>query len=269
MDKDISLMVLTCYTYKGLWQPFLKLKNKYINYFKTYFCVDEIKDYQINENNLEIISYGKKSNVNRHGGNFFDRLLYYLDKIPTKYIIFFLDDMPPLGIVEEEKIYKIVNIMEREKIDYVKLSELTVPYSGQIITIDNINFTVANNSDKLFNTQPCLIKREIFIDMVNYCKTNNRIYQNGGLELYGTEYFRKYNIKCLKTVEDTVKISSPAGFVASGILDQTVRIMLKEKEDIDIETFKDGLIYELTNEEYNFVGDRFIREYKRRNIGQT
>ncbi len=42
--------------------------------------------------------------------------------------------------------------------------------------------------------------------------------------------------------------------------------MLKDKEDIDIKTYDNNLIYELTNDELNNLGDRLKEHYNDLNI---
>ena len=79
--KDISLMYVSCFTYKTLWEPFFKLKNKYFgeNTMKVYFCIDELKNnYNLNINNINLLNFNNKSNFTING-NLFDRYLYYLE----------------------------------------------------------------------------------------------------------------------------------------------------------------------------------------------
>jgi hypothetical protein len=265
-------MYVSCYTYKSLWPAFLKLKEKYIdNHIKLYFCTDEIKNYNLNNNNLILLNFNQKS-VFSLNGNLYERYLYYLNNIDSKYILFFYDDMLAIDYVSTEKIIKLMNIMdEDDNIKNIKLSTHSYTFNNGTPFVKNgIEFTKANNKldQYLMNFQPILIRRDFFIDLIKYCAINNTLtHQNGGIEIYGTEYFRQNeNFICLRVVEDVVVIQNAMGVVQSGVISNEIKNYLKEKENIEIETFENNLIYRLTNEEYNCLGDRLKEEYAKNNI---
>lgn len=272
MLDNISLMYVSCYTYNSLWEPFLKLRTKYIgdNEIKMFLCTDLMNDLIINGNNLNILNYNIKSNFTLNG-NFYDRYLYYLNNIDTEYILYFYDDMFFTQKIDLTKIDEILNIMKTyNNIKMVKLSLASFPTSGNKIILNDIKFIQANNDldNYIFNIQPILIRKDFFIDLVNYCKINNTLtHQNGGLEIYGTEYFRKNkNFICLRVIEDIIKIPfGDHGIVISGIIKEEVRNFLKITENIDIKVYENNLIFELTIDEYNIVGERLKEHYKNMN----
>ena len=258
-------MYVSCYTFKSLWLPFLKLKEKYIdNSILTYFCTDLINDFVINSPNTKILSYGAKSNFSLHG-NFFDRYLHYLHQIDSKYILYFYDDMFPLEHIGS--LDNFINIMdENDNIQIIKLSTHSAPFNnGHLVNIKGINFIQANNSldSYIMNVQPILIRKNFFIDLINYCKNNNTLtHQNGGMEIFGTQYFRQnHKHICLRVVEDIVKINASGGIVTSGIISEDTKKMLKDKEEIEIETFDNNLIFKLTRDEYDIMGDYVKHHY--------
>lgn len=270
MFDNLSLMYVSCNTYKSLWIPFVKLKEKYIgNDIKMYFCIDEFKNETINFNNTCVINFNQKSKFFA-GGNLFKRYLYYLQNIPTDYILYFYDDMFPIQKVELNSIKKLINIMEKDKnVKIIKLSLHSAEFSGQTIEIDDIKFVKANNKidNYIFNTQPILIRRDIFIDIIDYCQLkDNCSHQNGGLELSGTGFFRNTNYTALRVVNDIIHISSSSGIVTSGIIENNMKNFLKEKEGIDIQTYEHNLIFELTIDELNCLGERLKEHYKKLGI---
>ena len=274
---NISLLYVSCYTYKSLWEPFFKLKNKYIgNAIQTYLCTDIMLDNNINFedsifNNTKILNFNQKSNFTLNG-NLFDRYLYYLQQIETEYILYFYDDMFPIEKVDLNKINNLLDIMKNnELIKIIKLSLDSYPfYHGYNIMIDDIHFTIANNNmdDYMFNVQPILINTKYFIEMVKYCKQHNTCtHQNGGLEIYGTEFFKiNTDYISLRVINEVIKIPCDHGVVVSGIISEEMKQYFKEKEDIEIETYENNLIFELTKEEYDCVGDRLKIMYNEYNI---
>ena len=275
--QNISLLYVSCYTYKSLWEPFFKLKDKYIgDAIQTYLCTDIMLDNNINFghpifNNTKILNFNQKSNFTLNG-NLFDRYLYYLEQIESEYILYFYDDMLPLKSVNMNKLNNLLDIMKNNKlIKIIKLSLDSYPfYNGSMVHINETVFTKANNNmDKyIFNVQPILIRKDFFIEMVNYCKQNNKLtHQNGGLEVHGTDFFKiNKDYICLRVIDEIVKIPAGCGVVASGIISEEMKQYFKEKEDIQIETYENNLIFKLTKDEYDCLGDRLKIEYNQNNI---
>jgi len=265
-------MYASCYTYKSLWEPFLKLRNKYIDKnIITYFCTDEIHDVVINSDNINVLNFGKKSNFSLHG-NFFERYLYYLNNIDSDYILYFNDDMFPLANVSTNKLNTLIDIMRSDdNIKMIKLSTHSYPFdNGTLVEYNGLQFIKANNAldGYIMNAQPMLINRLFFIDLIKFCMIYNTCtHQNGGLELCGTDYFRMNNTYiCLRVIDDIITINHAGGIVRSGIITDETKNMLKDKEDIDIITYDHNLIYKLTFDEYNLLGDRLKEEYMQLNI---
>lgn len=275
--QNISLLYVSCYTYKSLWEPFFKLKDKYIgNTVQTYLCTDVMLDNNINFedpifNNTKILNFNQKSNFTLNG-NLFDRYLYYLEQIESEYILYFYDDMFPIKSVDMNKLNNLLDIMKNnELIKIIKLSLDSHPfYHGSMICINETVFTKANNNfdHYIFNVQPILIRKDFFIEMVNYCKQNNKCtHQNGGLEIHGTDFFKiNKDYICLRVTDEIVKIPYDGGVVLSGIISEEMKQYFKEKEDIEIETYENNLIFELTKEEYDCLGDSIKILYNKYNF---
>lgn len=265
----LSIMYATCHAYKALWAPFLKLKNKYIDSkIPTYFCTDVINEDDVCSDNIHILSYGEKSDISLHG-NFYDRYLDHIERIDTKYILFFVDDMFPLAPVSTEALDDCMNIMNKDDtVKMIKLSTHSYPFKGPLVTYKGRVFTKAKNTSDsyIMNVQPILIRKDFFIDIINYCKIHNTIgHQNGGLEVYGTNFFRNNNFTCLRVCEDIVKINYAGGIVQSGFISEDTQKLLLT-EGIIIDTFGNNLIFKLTQEEFTLAGGALCDEFGRRGI---
>jgi hypothetical protein len=224
--------------------------------------------------NTQILNFNQKSNFTING-NLFDRYLYYLNNIETEYILYFYDDMFLIESVDTNKLNSFLNIMKNnELIKIIKLSLHSEPfYNGTMVNIDDTIFIKANNQldNYIFNTQPILIRRDFFIETVNYCKQNNICaHQNGGLEIHGTDFFRINNhYIALRVTNDVTKVPDAGGVVRSGIISEEMKQYFKEKENIEIQTYENNMIFKLTNEEYHCLGDRLKQEYREKNISPS
>ncbi len=266
MSNNLILMYVSCFTYKNLWESFIKLKKKYIgDSIKMYLCTDIINDYKLSDPHIEILNFNKKSNFNING-NLFDRFLYYLDYIDTEYVLYFCDDMYIMDNVDLKKINEFLEIMKNnDDVKIIKLSLHSYPFNyGTSVTYNNNLFIKASNEkdEYIFNLQPILIKKTFFKNLLNFCKENNTLrHQNGGLEIFGTIFFRKNpNYTCLRVTEDIIKVPDAGGIVRSGIMSNEIKKMLKEKENIEITTYSNNLIFEMTKDEYDLFGD-FNKKY--------
>ena len=273
--ENVSLLYVSCYTYKSLWEPFFKLKNKYMgNTIQSYLCTDLMFDDNLESSifiNTKILNFNQKSNFTING-NLYDRYLYYLNNIETEYILYFYDDMFLLESVDMNKLNSFLNIMKNnELIKIIKLSLDSEPFhNGTMVDIDDNVFIKAHNhlDHYIFNVQPILVRKDFFIETINYCKQNNICtHQNGGIEIHGTEFFRINNdYIALRVVNEITKIPGACGAVISGIMSPEMKQYLKEKENIEIQTDDNNMIFKLTRQEYDFLGDRLKNMYRENNI---
>lgn len=268
--NNLSIMYVTCETYRNLWDSFFKLKNKYINDgIKTFFCTDILpNDFVKPSKNTIILNYNVKSIITAKNGNLYDRYLYYLNNIDSEFILYFYDDMHPTKKVDIKKIEKIVQIMKNDdSIDIVKLSLSSYPFKyGEHVIINNMKFIKASNKDSyIMNLQPMIIRKNTFIDIIKYTKNRNNIHQNGGIEIFGTNFLRSKNNKSLRVVNEIVSVFGSGGLVRSGILSNDAKKWL-ESENIHIKTYDNNLIFKLTKKEYNYIPKFFHNFHKKNGI---
>jgi hypothetical protein len=265
--KKLSVLYLTCLTYKNLWNPFFELKKKYMgNNIKFYFCTDIIDDEKINYENCDLLVYGTKSNFTING-NYYDRLLFYLENIDSEYIILFVDDMFLINHVNNDLLNNILEIIEKNSnIKVIKLSDHAPNLeNGTEIEINNNKFIKANNllDNYIISLQPTLYEKNFFINLLKYIKLVNTIpHQTGGFEIFGTNYFKEnQDIICLKMINPIYKIIYSGGLVVSGYAIPEYVEYLKNNENLQIKICKHGLIFEMSDEEYKCLGERHINMY--------
>ena len=115
MLKDkLTITIHTCQKFSDLWDSHIYLLNKNWNNrnIRTLLVTDCKTEKKYDE--VEIISAGD-------GKEMSDRMKCALDKINTKYVLVTLDDYFPIYKINNESIERLINIMEMEDIDYLRL----------------------------------------------------------------------------------------------------------------------------------------------------
>ena len=70
----------------------------------------------------------------------------------------------------------------------------------------------------------------------------------------------------MRANESIIKIISPTGVCLHGTISNEIKDILKKKENIEIKTYKNDLIYILTEEEYECMSGCTITKLKKKNI---
>lgn len=114
IKNRISLLIFSCDKYQDLWESHFFFLNKYWNErsIKTILVTDCNTSRKID--NVEIVSAGENS-------QFSDRMPVAVKCVNSKYIMITLDDYMLTEKVEEKKIENILDIMDEENLDYVRL----------------------------------------------------------------------------------------------------------------------------------------------------
>lgn len=107
-------MIFSCDKYQDLWDPHFFLLNKYWNKknIKTILVTDCNTSRKID--NVEIVSAGEDS-------QFSERVPAAVKCVNSKYVMITLDDYMLTEKVDERKIENILDIMDKENLDYVRL----------------------------------------------------------------------------------------------------------------------------------------------------
>jgi hypothetical protein len=186
--------------------------------------------------------------------NYFKRLLYYLDNIPSKYIIFFIDDMFLKTYPDTDNLSNLINLMKsNNNIIYSKLSHNSELYSKNLYEYNNYYYKIGDNinDNYLINLQPSIFEKKFFIEYINYClNIKNNYQENSQLEIFAggitkdTNFFiNKDNYICLRPEKEIISIYDCGGIVAAGILH--IDKVILEKNNIYIKVYKNNMIYEI------------------------
>lgn len=254
---DLSIMYNTCFTYKNLWDPFFTLKKKYFQNqdIITYLCSDgNLEDYFKTKqmyDNTQFIQYPDEAYSSGPLSNYVHRLLYYLEKIPTNYIIYWYDDMFLTNFVDFDKLSESFELMKKNSnIKTIKLSSCSYPFTGKIYYKNN-DFTLQQNSHKdqyCINLQPSLFNKNFLIDLCKNLIQKNAIYDGSfDIENAGTPYFHQNpNNISLRSNINIIPVFSDCGIVSAGYVRKGALDFLKN-ENIHLQLY-DNFIYEKSTE---------------------
>lgn len=193
MNKDITLLILSCDKFSDLWDGNIKLleKNWHDRDMKTYIVTDlpTQKEYD----NVNIISVGE--NV-----EWSDRLLAALDYVKTEYVFITFDDYFLIKKMDTDKILSLIGMMKQENLDYVRLYKH--PKRATKKELDGFKncFIIDTSCDYSVNLYSCLWKK-------NFLKSTIREPQNAWqFEVSLSEKAREYNARCVVSLNDEFQI---------------------------------------------------------------
>ena len=253
IKPGISLIYVTCNQFSKLWIPYFIMFKKYVKFrIKVYLCTDtdvtnEMKE-KLENYNVNILVYGEESNPTKNG-NFFDRMLYYLDNINDRHILYTPDDNFICNYVDENKLNRILRTMTLTS--EIKLLDPThgTNYAKKIkpLTINYDGFKYNLHNSFGFNIQ--LIDKLFFKEYMIYLSKNRGKcqYYNSIIEAQSSYYFKIHKFKGLVT--NLIKIfGGHHGIVHYGIIPPCIVEKLKE-EGIEIELYNNRL-YQKIGEKY-------------------
>lgn len=114
LQNKVTLLIFSCDKFSDLWDGHVKLleKNWPDRNMVTYIVTD--KDTNKHYQNVGILSAGKDT-------EFTDRVAFALSKVQTEFVFITLDDYFLTKKISTKAIYRLVEIMETEQIDYLRL----------------------------------------------------------------------------------------------------------------------------------------------------
>jgi hypothetical protein len=114
MTKNMTMLILSCDNFSDLWDGHIKLleQNWPDRDMDTYIVTDaQTEKYYPG---IQIINAGEDVEWS-------DRLAYALKQVKTDYVFITLDDYFLIKKVNDQSIIDLLNIMEKEEIDYLRL----------------------------------------------------------------------------------------------------------------------------------------------------
>lgn len=185
LKNKLTLVIHTCDKFSDLWDGHISLLNK--NWsdreIKTLLVTDKQTDRVFD--GVDIIAAGDDFELSK-------RISAMLPYIETEYVLVTLDDYFPVNPIESEKIEALVNAMDKEKLNYIRLFKR--PNSKlKIEGYDNL-YRIDLNSKKDYHYQVNMyagIWRKRFIEQTVREEKNAWDY-----ELSLTKIAREENLKC-------------------------------------------------------------------------
>lgn len=156
---NISLILYTHTDYKDVWPLFFGQTNQYIKKFKKFIFVNKF-DLSIDPEYTQI---------------FYDENLPYtqrvascLDKIKNQSIIFLHEDMILYDEVDEEKIFYFNDLINCEKIDFIKLIKGGTKFKKS----NEFNYLIHSDDEYMVSIQPTICKSNKLNNLFKTCSLN-------------------------------------------------------------------------------------------------
>ena len=235
MEKNniCTILVCSCDTYEDTWMPFFKLLKKYWPNC-NFPIVLNTETKQFKYEGLDIKTYSLYKNSKAAWGK---RLIETLKLIDSKYVLFILDDFFLEDYVEDKKVSKCIEWMEKDN-NIAVFSFMPTP--GQNIDNDKYEgFELRpKDGEYRFNCQAAIWRRERLIEFVRSHESP------WDWELLGSIRSQRYNDEFYSLKETAPKVFNydleHGGAVHRGKWVKEVVLPICEKNDIKIDFSKRG-----------------------------
>lgn len=193
MNKDITMLILSCDKFSDLWDGNIKLleKNWHDRDMETYLVTD-LPTHK-NYDNVGIISVGENIEWS-------DRLLTALNRIKTDYVFITFDDYFLVQKVDTGKISGLISMMKKERLDYVRLYKHPRRATKEALRGFENCFRIDTSCDYSVNLYSCLWKKD-------FLKSTIRESQNAWqFEVSLAQRAREYNANCVVSLNNEFQI---------------------------------------------------------------
>lgn len=181
MNTDVTLVVSSCDKYEDAWYPYFELIKKYWPDHPEQIClITETKNYTCAGLNIKVFNYDENLTWS-------ERLYNTLAAIPTKYIIFSLEDFFLLDYVKQEKIEECYRWMEANpQIAVCRLVASDHPNLKE--TEEYKDFRIADNTvGYRLDTQMALWNRETLMSFIDLSESPWRFEEDGTKRIMDTK----------------------------------------------------------------------------------
>ena len=187
MKREIlSMIISSCDAYSDLWDIHVELLNKnwHDRQINTFIATDKITEKQYSDINI----------ISVEGLEVPRRLKAVAEKANTKYILVTLDDYFIVDKIDNKKIRRLINIMEKENLDYVRMWPF--PHSNSAMTNYEKMYWVSYDSNYQVNLYPAIWKTDF---LVSTCNTDKNVWQ---YEVSLTETAKIYGARSAISMND-------------------------------------------------------------------
>lgn len=181
LKNRLTLLIHTCDNFSDLWDSHIKLlgRNWSDRNIDSIMVSDKMRKTEFSEVKLYFAG---------EGAEFSDRTRYALQFIATEYVLITLDDYFPIYKINSAKIERLLDIMDAENLDYIRL--FCDPNSHKKVKNYNKLYEISLDTNYAVNLYPG-IWRKSFIEKTIVNKMNIWQYE---VSLTGTA--KEMNAKC-------------------------------------------------------------------------
>lgn len=194
MDKNLcSLLVTSCDSYEDSWEPFFKLFSimwpdcEYPIYLNT-----ESKKFECDYLNITLLHPNALTDKKGKPISWSNRLRQAIEKIDSKYILFFLEDFFLMSPVRSDMVSKALGYME-ENSDVVIVNFYRDPHQPEII-LDEFSYT-KSSYDYAVNAMSAIWRKDFLLNII-------RDENPWDFEFFGTRRWRRTDYKILTHREE-------------------------------------------------------------------
>jgi hypothetical protein len=246
---NVSILYCSCYMYRTLWSPFFQLKERYFNdpSIPVYLGTDGSEEgvRACLPPGVTLLRYPEPANNNT---NYITRVRWYLRSIPSKYVVFWYDDMFLSAPVDRDAFAKACALMNTDhRVKLIKLSLHSYPFTGETYSTPLGTFQRSSSTDPyVLNVQPAVFDREFLLSVLD--EVDRVAVKNGpsDFETHGTSVAGRLPYLYLRSTSDILPILNDGGVVRSGIVYPEARAFL-DREGIAIQTYGQNCIYDLSD----------------------
>ncbi|MCD7771859.1 MAG: hypothetical protein LUH23_07215 [Oscillospiraceae bacterium] len=114
LENQMTMLIMSCDSFSDLWDVHVQLLEKYWSDrgIKTFIVTDKDSDKQYD--NVTVLAAGEDKEWS-------ERLKFALQQVTTEYVFFTLDDYFLIEPVSNKKIDNLLNVMQSEDYDYLRL----------------------------------------------------------------------------------------------------------------------------------------------------
>ncbi len=156
MFKDkMTMFIFSCEKFSDLWDAHIELleKNWQDRGMDTYIVTDS--PHQAEYKNVTVMSCGENK-------EFSERLDYALKQIDTEYVFVTLDDYFLINPVSNDKIANLIDMMDKENLDYVRLFPHPKKANGEKMSQYGKVNKIVNNSPYSVNLYVGIWRKSFF-----------------------------------------------------------------------------------------------------------
>jgi len=183
MTCDESQYILPVTTY---------LINKYYRNTNIY-CLGYTKPKFTLPSNVNFIEL--KNGQKRNKSEWFNDIYKYLSSVKDEYIMFSVDDHPPIDLVDDDSMKFIKNLLENNK-DIALIYGGTTHARGQIC-LENDKYAVwytKNTYNHKTNLQLNIWKREVLLEILKGVPSNLTTFETAGINRIQSSKYKNYKI---------------------------------------------------------------------------